>query len=83
MAMKLKMLKLLTENLGYAQVTNRRPTPRPPVIYLMQLREHVAETTSPRRKLIVSGPAHPTEQPLPVKINHVTPDAGLFPVTLH
>ena len=70
MAMKIKMLKLLTEYRGYAQVTNRRPMPRPPGLFLIQLREHLTETAAQKRKLVVSGEEQPAaEKPLQIKIH--------------
>jgi len=72
MAMKIKMLKLLTEYRGHAQVTNRRPTPRPPGLFLIQLREHLTETTAQKRKLVVTGEEQPAaDKPLQIKIHHV------------
>ena len=83
MAMKIKMLKLLTEFRGHAQVTNRRPTPRPPGLFLMQLREHLTETTGQKRKLVVSAEAHPAaDKPLQIKINHVRDDASPLPTVI-
>ena len=82
MAMKIKMLKLLTEYRGHAQVTNRRPTPRPPGLFLMQLREHLTETTGQKRKLVVTAEAHPAaDKPLQIKIHHVG-EAGAAPVVI-
>jgi len=83
MAMKIKMLKLLTEYRGYAQVTNRRPTPRPPGLFLMQLREHLTETTTQKRKLVVMAEDHPAaEKPLQIKIHHVRGDSAAMSVVI-
>jgi hypothetical protein len=72
MAAKIRMLKLLQEIRGFADMANRRPPPRSPGLVLMQIRSHVIQATLPRRKLSVQmdvqdGPdiSHP------VKINHV------------
>ena len=83
MAMKIKMLKLLTEFRGHAQVTNRRPTPRPPGLFLLQLREHLTETTAQKRKLVVSAEGQATaDKPLQIKIHHVRGDSPSVPVVV-
>lgn len=83
MAMKLKMLKLLTESRSHAEVTNRRPSPRPPGLFLIQLREHLTETTTQKRKLVVSAEGQATaDRPLQIKIQHVRPDAAALPVVI-
>jgi hypothetical protein len=72
MAAKIRMLKLLQEIRGFAEIAKRRPQPRSPALMLMQMRSHVIQATLPKRKLSVqmdmhdfSGISHP------VKINHV------------
>jgi hypothetical protein len=78
---KIKMLTLLQEKRGYAQITNRVPVPRPGVLFLMKLRARSAETTVPRRRLAITVDAnHSTETPLPIKINHVNRAAQSFSV---
>jgi hypothetical protein len=77
MAMKIKMLTLLQEKRGYAQVTNRLPAPRPGVLFLMKLRAQANQSAAPRRRLSIlvevnKGPA----TPLPVKINHVNQNSA-------
>jgi hypothetical protein len=72
MAMKIKMLTLLQERRGYAEVTNRLPAPRPGVLFLMRLRARRAEKAAARRRLLVTMEAGAgSTTPLPVKINHV------------
>ncbi len=72
MAMKMKLMKLSQEIHGYAQITNRRPAPRPSVLYLMALRERAAKVVTPRRRLsVVTDPQAGASTPLPIKINHV------------
>jgi len=75
MAAKIKMLKLLQEIRGFADVTNRRPQPRSPGLVATQMRSHVIQATLPRRKLSVSTDKrdHP-DISRPVKINHVSQD---------
>jgi hypothetical protein len=79
MAAKIKMLKLLQEIRGFADVTNRRPQPRSPGLLVTQMRSHVIQATLPRRRLSVSADQqdHP-DISHPVKINHLgrDPDAG-------
>jgi len=72
MANKIKVLKLLQEVRGYAQITNRRPAPRPPLLYLMQLRAHPAPPELPRHRVIVETDSKAfANGPLPIKINHL------------
>jgi hypothetical protein len=75
MANKMKMLTLLQEKLGYSQITNRRPSPRPAVLYLQKLRAQAGPSGVSRRRLFVSGDSEAAAGvPLPVKINHVKPE---------
>ncbi len=80
MATKMKLLKMLQEVKGLAQITNRRPAPRPPLLYLMQLRSQEAQTYTPRRRLTIDAPAIPA--PAPIKINHVKTDEPGLPVVV-
>jgi hypothetical protein len=72
MAAKVKLLKLLQEMRGFADITNRRPQPRSPGFFLMQLHSHLAHTTSPcrRRSIAIDGQNLP-DIPHPVKITHL------------
>lgn len=81
MAMKATLMKMLQESRGLEQVTNRRPTPRPIVLYLMQLRAQNGHNQSPRQRLTIAAewPAN-TNVPLPVKINHIRPDECELPI---
>jgi len=84
MATKVKLMKLLQEIRGLAQVTNRRPPPRPSVLYLMQLRESAAQDQTPKRRLTVSTDSKENvTTPLPVKINHVKSDETAFPTVIN
>ncbi len=76
-------MKALQEIDGYAEITNRRPTPRPTVLYLMALRLPASGAPASRRKLIIpvrikSGPALPR----PVKITHIRPGESDLPVVI-
>ena len=74
MAAKVKMLKLLHEIRGFAEITNRRPPPRSPGLFLTQIRSHVAQATLPRRKLsVATSKHHYLALPHQVKIHHLKP----------
>ena len=78
MATKMKLLKMLQEVKGLAQITNRRPAPRPPMIYLMQLRSQNAVAQQPKRRLAIEKGSDTGHVPLPIKIHHIQPgDPGL------
>ena len=83
MATKLKLMKMVQQFQGYAQITNRRPAPRPPVLYILQMREQAAKAALPKRRLAVQSDAKdfvPT--PLAIKINHVQPGECYLPVVV-
>lgn len=85
MARKLMLMKLLQESRGYAQVTNRRPTPRPPAIYLMQLRDKASRahaTRRPQRVSITTDWQNGAEVALPVRINHRAKGQTEIPVVI-
>ena len=74
-------MKMLQEIRGMAQITSRRPTPRQPGLFLIQLRSHVSSATSPRRKLIIPIDLQdPPDIPDPVKIIHIKPGSASRPV---
>jgi hypothetical protein len=78
MAYKVKLMRFLQEVRGYAQITNRRPAPRPSVLYLMQLRGRNAQPTPPKRRLIVVSETHENANtPLPIKITHLKTEDSL------
>ena len=78
MAAKIRIMKMLQEMRGLAEVTNRRPPPRQPGLFLVQLRSHVYQTSQPKRKqtIAVDG-LEGIDIPHPVKIRHVY--GPLFP----
>ncbi|MEK7707503.1 MAG: hypothetical protein AAB380_05850 [Verrucomicrobiota bacterium] len=81
MATKATLMKLLQASRGYEQITNRRPTPRPIVLYLMQLRAQTAQIKEPKQHLAITAEwQNGTETPVPVKINHILPGEGALPV---
>jgi len=72
MATKVKLMKLLQEMRGLAELNRRHPAPRPSALYLLQLRSHMAETSQSRRRLLVRIDLKDAiDLPHPVKINHV------------
>ena len=72
MATKIKLMKLLQELHGFAEITRRHPTPKPSALFLMQLRSHLAETNQPKRQLLITVDLRDDPDiPNPVKITHV------------
>jgi hypothetical protein len=80
MATKMKLIKMLQEFKGLAQITNRRPAPRPPLLYLMQLRTQAAQAVTPRKRLTVEIEA--VHAPMAIKINHIKSDRSNMPVMI-
>ena len=80
MATKMKLIKMLQEFKGFAQITNRRPAPRPPLLYLMQLRTQAAQVNTPRKRLAVEIEA--VHAPMTIKINHVKSNRPAMPVVI-
>ena len=77
MAAKIRMLKLLQEIRGFAEIAKRRPSPRMPGLILMQMRSQVIQASLPKRKLSVQTDAQGRPDiPHPVKINHVKRDSA-------
>jgi hypothetical protein len=84
MAKKVMLLKLLQEMRGYQQVTNRRPVPATPLLYLMQLRQrntHVHARTvapsQPQRLAITTDWQNIGETPAAIKIHHLDPKSDM------
>lgn len=72
MAAKVRIMKMLQEIRGFAEVTQRRPQRRQPGLFLMQLRSHVTHTTGTRRvQTIAVDMLDRPDIPDPVKITHV------------
>ena len=75
MAAKIRMLKLLQEIRGFAEIARRRPPPRSPSLVLMEMRSHVIQASLPRRKLSVQMDVQSrSDIPHPVRISHVRQD---------
>lgn len=82
MAAKVRIMKLLQEIRGFAEITQRRPQPRQPGLFLIQLRSHVVHTTATKRKQTIAvDMLEQPDVPHPVKITHL-PSAPLSPVTV-
>jgi hypothetical protein len=85
MAAKIRMLKLLQEIRGFAEIVNRCPPPRSTGLLLAQMRPHVIQAAMPRRSLRVTMIGRDSaEIPHPVKINHVKqtpPPAATLPAS--
>ena len=78
MAAKVKIMKLLQEMRGFADITHRRPTPRQPGLFLIQLRSQFGSGSPPRRKLTISVDMQDRPDiPHPVKITHIQTDAEI------
>jgi len=83
MATKIKLMRLLQEIRGHAQITNRRPAPRPSALYLMQLRERAAQSHRSRRRLALATDFQESnDTPLPIKIHHIKTDESGMPMIL-
>ncbi len=78
MATRIKLMKLLQEMHGFAEMGRRHPAPKASPLFLMQLRAHMAETSRPRRRLTISTDLKDSlDLPHPVRITHVKPGADL------
>jgi hypothetical protein len=89
MAKKVILMKLLQEIRGYANVTNRRPTPATPMLYLMQLRRRNAHAHTQvrvpqplKRLAITANWQNPGEAPAPIKIHHAVANPSEMPVVI-
>ena len=80
MANKASLMKMIQVIRGYAEITNRRPAPRPPVLYLMELREQ-QQPHAPKQLLATSW-QNGSEVPLPVKIRHAKRGQSEFPIVV-
>ena len=72
MATKVRIMKLLQEIRGMAQITSRRPPSKQPGLFMVQLRSHVTKATGTRRRIIIPiDLKDPIDIPDPVRIIHV------------
>lgn len=80
MAAKVKIMKLLQEIRGLAEITQRRPQRRQPGLFLMQLRSHVTQTTGARRRQTIAvDMLDHADIPHPVKITYLQPTTPVRP----
>jgi hypothetical protein len=73
MAVKVQLMKMMQEFRGLANITARRPAPKPG-LFLIQLRSHTQRTTPQKNKRIINVEIqdHLLTQ-YPVKITHLQP----------
>jgi hypothetical protein len=72
MAAKIKMLTLLQEIRGFAQMANRSPAPRSPGLFLAQFRSEEMLIPLHKRKLSITiNEPNQSDIPLQVRIQHV------------
>ena len=72
MAAKIQIMKLLQEMRGFAYITNRRPQPRTPGLFLLQMRSHMLHASLPKEKRTISVHTQaPPDLPHPIKIKHL------------
>jgi hypothetical protein len=73
MAAKHKLMKFLQEARAQTEFTNRRPAPRSPLLYLIQMRSQANELVIPKRRLVVpidlSGNSE-TEKPVKITFSN-------------
>jgi hypothetical protein len=82
MANKASLIKMIETIRGYDTVTNRRPAPRPPVLYLMQLREQQQPQPPTQRVAISTDWQNGSDVPLPIKIRHAKRGRYDLPVVI-
>ena len=72
MATKVQLLKILKETCPLPRESVRRAPTTAGALYMLQLRSHVLETSSPKFKLQITGGATGKQEvhPQPVKIIH-------------
>jgi hypothetical protein len=74
MAAKLQVLRLLQEIRAFAELSNRRPQPRSTGLFLTQMRSHLLQSASPKRRLSIRIDTQDRiDVPSQVRINHVKP----------
>jgi len=83
MATKAMLMKLLQESRGHELITNRRPTPRPIVLYLMQLRAQTSAPQIPKQRLAIKTEwEEGMSEPQPIEIKHILADQGELPIVI-
>jgi hypothetical protein len=78
MATKVKLMKLLQEVRGFAEIGRRHPPVKPSTLFLMQLRSHLAETSQSRHRLTITIDLKDSHNiPHPVKITHLNDEPAI------
>ena len=73
MATRIRMMKLLQETQGLAEVTNRRPPTRSTAALVLQIRQPLFRRPKDKQKRIIRIVIQdPPDIPHPVKIRHLT-----------
>lgn len=73
MAARMKILRLIQETRGLAEVASRRPTPRRTGLFAIELRAHLRQTAAQKQKRFVRiDQLDWPDIPHPVKIKHLT-----------
>ena len=78
MATKDKLMRLLQEVRGLADINRRHPAPKSSPLFLLQLRSYLTNANRPRHRLFIGGDiSEAAHFPTPVKITHLTTDSGV------
>jgi len=74
MAAKLKLMKFLQEARVQDEFTHRRPAPRSPLLYLIQMRSQAHQVVVPKRRLVIPVDLIGNDElEMPVTINFPKP----------
>ena len=78
MATKDKLLRLLQEVRGLAEINRRNSAAKPTPLFLMQLRSQLNSSSRPRYRLSISMDSRESAHfPQPVRITHLTAKSGV------
>jgi len=78
MATKDKLMRLLQEVRGLAEMRRPHPAPKSSPLFLLQLRSHINDLSRSRYRLVISVDAEEAVQfPEPVQITHLKTDSGV------
>jgi hypothetical protein len=78
MATKDKLMRLLQEVRGLAEIRRPHPSPKPSPLFLMQLRSHMSEASRPKGRLLITvNHKEVVNFPHPVQIKHLKTDSGV------
>ena len=71
MATKIRIMKMLQEIRGLAQITSRRPPAKMPGLFLVQMRSQARRTPARKKVIITVDIKEPADIPHEVKITHL------------